>query len=83
MIVVECKCNRCGKVIKDESIKRYGTQPVSETDEHLFLIKHRFSGGEKEVHRWRSDVFCEKCTKRLEKVYLKFVNGKKRKSDEQ
>ena len=80
MIVKVFTCARCGRVIQPEKIHRVGTQLVTITDEHFFLIKHRFSGGEKDVHRWRSDLFCDKCTKKLEKAYQKFMGVKKKES---
>lgn len=73
MIVQEYKCKRCGRIIPPERIQRYGSQPVSETEKHLFQIKHRVSGGEKDVHRWRSAVFCSGCTAKLEQAYQAFV----------
>ena len=77
MIITEFRCNRCGKTIEKEKVNHYGSLICTITDNYLFLIKHHFTGGEKDVHRWRSAIFCEDCTKKLEKVYKAFIEGKK------
>ena len=78
MIVLEYKCNRCGQVIPQDKIERYGTQLAVITKKHLFQIKHLFKGGEKDVQHWRSAIFCTECEKKLEETYNNFIEeGKK------
>ena len=79
-MIQKFQCARCGREIPDENIRHYGTQPVTITESFMFQIKHSFSGGEKDVHRWRSTVFCDKCAAKLEKVYRRFMGEKKKES---
>lgn len=78
MIIPKFNCARCGQVIPQEHVKRYGSTPISVSEEYLFLIKHRFSGEGKGVQNWRSEVLCQKCSARLEKAYKKFMGAKKK-----